>query len=121
MARRRNKATIAPTTTSPAKMGEEMAHVQSTSAESPNVQYRPRGGAKSGAPVGTISGPRSATMSPDSRVPWTERLGAKYTPQVPMEGPVGPEAAQTQRNVRLVNSAVGNRDFYLRRQYGQGM
>ena len=121
MTRRRNKATIAPTTTHPATMGEEMAHVQSTNAQSPNLKYAPRGGGKSDAPVGTVHGPRVATTSPDSRVPWTERMGAKYAPQVPMSGPVGPEAAQTQRNVRLVNSAVGNRDFYLRRQYGQGM
>jgi hypothetical protein len=121
MASRRNKATIAPTTTSPAKMGEEMAHAQSVSAQSPNLKYAPRKGGKSDAPVGTASGGRTPTISPDSRVPWTERLGAKFAPQVAMSGPVSPEAAQTQRNVRLVNSAVGNRDFYLRRQYGQGM
>jgi hypothetical protein len=49
-----------------------------------------------------------------------ERLGAKLAPQVPLYAPNAPEAAETQRNTVIVPSALGNRDFYLRRQYGQG-
>jgi hypothetical protein len=48
-----------------------------------------------------------------------ERLGFKGAPQASMGYPTAPEAAQTLRNVRIVPSAVGNRDFYLKRQYGQ--
>jgi hypothetical protein len=32
-----------------------------------------------------------------------------------------PSAQQTQRNVRLVRSAVGNYDFWSKRQFGQRM
>lgn len=102
---------LAPTTTSPAKMGEEMAVARSVAAESPNVKYAPRKNAKSDAPVGTTS----------HRTGHQERLGAKYAPQMPLYEPNAAAASETQRNVRLVPSAVGNRDFYLRRQYGQGM
>ena len=104
------KKGLAPTTTSPAKMGEEMAKAQSTSSQSPNVQYAPRGGAKSGAPVGTISGVRPGHQ---------ERLGAKFAPQMPLYEQNAPEASLVQRNVRVLPSAVGNRDFWLKRQYGQ--
>lgn len=111
MARRKStSAPLAPTVTSPAKMGEEMANVQAASAQSPNVKSRPRGGAKSGAPVGTISGPRSQHQ---------ERLGAKWAPQMPMYEQNAAAASETQQNVRLVSSAVGNRDFWTKRQYGQ--
>jgi hypothetical protein len=48
-----------------------------------------------------------------------ERLGAQGAPQVTMSYPQAPEASQTQRNVRILPSAIGNRDFYLKRQYGQ--
>lgn len=105
------RKSIAPTTTSPAKMGEEMAHPQANSAQSPNLKYRPRNNSKSDAPVGTKA----------NRVGHQERLGAKYAPQMPLYAQNAAEASATQRNVRVVPSAVGNRDFYLRRQYGQGM
>lgn len=103
---------LAPTVTSPAKMGESMAHPNSVSAESPNVQYRPRGHSKDAAAVGTISGPRSQHQ---------ERLGAKFAPQMTMYAQNAAAASETRRNVRLVPSAIGNRDFYLKRQYGQVM
>lgn len=48
-----------------------------------------------------------------------ERLGAQWAPQVTLYAPNAPEAAQTQRNTRIVQSAVGNRDFYMRRAFGQ--
>lgn len=48
-----------------------------------------------------------------------ERLGFKGAPQVTYCYPTAPEASQTFRNVRLMPSAVGNRDFYAKRQYGQ--
>lgn len=100
---------LAPTVTSPAKMGEEMAHAQAVSAQSPNVKYQPRGNSK--------GGPEQATAN--HRTGIQERLGAKYAPQMPLYAANAPEASLTQRNVRVVPSAVGNRDFYLKRQYGQ--
>lgn len=48
-----------------------------------------------------------------------ERLGASYAPRVNYVYPNQPEASQTLRNVRIVPSAVGNRDFWNKRQYGQ--
>lgn len=101
---------LAPTVTSPAKMGEEMAYPQPNSAQSPNAKIVPRTGAKSDAPVGVISGVRQGHQ---------ERLGAKYAPQMPMNVPVDPNAGLVGRNVRVVPSAVGNRDFWTKRQFGQ--
>jgi hypothetical protein len=101
---------LAPTVTSPAKMGEEMAYAQANNAQSPNVTLRPKGGSVSGAPVGTISGVKPGHQ---------ERLGAKYAPQMTLYVPNAAAASETQRNVRVVPSAVGNRDFFLKRQYGQ--
>lgn len=109
MARRKGKS-LAPTTTSPAKMGEEMAKAQSTSAQSPNVKYVQRGGSKGGSPEPATAGVRSGHQ---------ERLGAKFAPQMPLYAQNAPEASMTQRNVRVIPSAVGNRDFWLKRQYGQ--
>src|SRR3954470_13725707 len=48
-----------------------------------------------------------------------ERLGAKGAPQAVLYEANAAEASLTQRNVVLMPSALGNRDFYLRRQYGQ--
>ncbi len=100
---------LAPTVTSPAKMGEEMAHPTSVASQSPNVKYQPRGGA--------TGGPEQATAN--HRTGHQERLGAKYAPQMPMYAPNAPEASMTMRNVRPVPSAVGNRDFWSKRSYGQ--
>lgn len=103
---------LAPTVTSPAKMGEEMAHAQSTASQSPNVKLAPRGGGGKGGAA------EAATKS--NRTGHQERLGAKWAPQMVMGNPdVNPSAAATGQNVRVLPSAVGNRDFYLRRQYGQ--
>lgn len=100
---------LAPTVTSPAKMGEEMAHPTANASQSPNVKYQQRGHGKGG------SDPATATVRPGHQ----ERLGAKWAPQMVMSAPQAPEASQTGRNVRVVQSAIGNRDFYLKRQYGQ--
>lgn len=101
---------LAPTVTSPAKMGEEMARPRANAAQSPNTKSAPRH-----APT-MASEPATANVRPGHQ----ERLGAKWAPQMLMSSPdraVGSD--QTGRNVRRVNSAVGNRDFYLKRQYGQ--
>jgi hypothetical protein len=99
-------------------MGEEMAHAQSTAAQSPNVKYQAKKGAAGGVPVEMGAPGRAPTTTVNGgRV---ERLGAKWAPQMLMNSPeVLPSARTTQSNVRIVNSAVGNRDFYLKRQYGQ--
>lgn len=112
------KRGLAPTTTSPAKMGEEMAYARSTAAQSPNVKYHPRGGAgKGGAPEAATANNRADVLTQDTG---RERLGAKWAPQMAMNSPeVLPSAQQTQRNVRLVRSAMGNIDFWSKRQFGQ--
>lgn len=113
MARRSNKGKrLAPTVTSPAKMGEEMAHPRAVAAESPNVQYRPRGVAGKGGSI-----PDAGTAG--HRTGHQERLGAKYAPQMPLYVQNAAAASETQKNVRLVPSAIGNRDFWTKRQYGQ--
>lgn len=48
-----------------------------------------------------------------------ERLGASYAPKVNYVYPNQPEASQTLRNVRVMPSAIGNGDFWAKRQYGQ--
>jgi hypothetical protein len=102
---------LAPTTTNPAKMGEEMAYAQATNAQSPNLKSVAKGGSKSGAPVGTKSQPGRRNIQ--------ERLGAQFAPQMTLYVQNAAEASQTLRNTHPVPSAVGNRDFFLRRQYGQ--
>lgn len=109
---------LAPTVTSPAKMGEEMAHPRSNAAQSPHVQYRPRGGSKQSAEPQTKNN-RVGVLTQDTG---RERLGPKWAPQMQMGSPeVLPSAQATQSNVRLVRSAVGNYDFWSKRQFGQRM
>jgi hypothetical protein len=105
----KSKKGIAPTVTSPAKMGEEMAHVQANTDAAPSLKRVKRGGAAGGAEP-AYAGNRTGHQ---------ERLGAKFAPQMVMSSPNSPESANVGRNVRVLQSAVGNRDFYLRRQYGQ--
>lgn|SRR5438128_731049 len=83
---------------------------------------------QSGAPSAhTILAPRHNTQAgtdgptKSNRQGTLERNGFKGAPQVNHVYPQAPEASLEFRNVRLVPSAIGNRDFYLRRQYGQGM
>lgn len=61
--------------------------------------------------------PQPATKS--NRQGVQERMGNQGAPQTTMVYPNAPEAAQVQRNVKIVPSAMGNNDFYLKRQYGQ--
>lgn len=120
----RNKKPLAPTTTNPEKMGEAMAHPRTTAAQSPNVKYVKKQGSKGGGVPQEMGSPGRAPMqNPNNRVPQSaERLGAKWAPQMLMGSPeVLPSARANQSNTRIVNSAVGNRDFYLKRQYGQGL
>lgn len=100
------------TTTTFPKMGTEAAHAVAAADYSPNLKFRPRG---------TTAG---GSMPPDagtagSRTGQQERLGATFAPKVLMSSPQAPEAGQNLRNTRLVPSAVGNRDFWLKRAYGQ--
>lgn len=118
---RRSKP-LAPTVTSPAKMGEEMAYPVPNEPQSPRLQYQPRGGASGGSIPREKGAPgRSNVQTDDNRVYQTpERLGAKWAPQMLMDSPnLAVGANQTQRNVRVLQSAVGNRDFWFKRQYGQ--
>jgi hypothetical protein len=50
-----------------------------------------------------------------------ERNGASLRPTAILYAANAAEAGVVQRNVVTVPSAMGNRDFYLRRQYRQGM
>ncbi|WP_157407281.1 hypothetical protein [Actinomadura atramentaria] len=50
-----------------------------------------------------------------------ERHGASFAPQMTMHYSNAPEASANLRNTKLMPSAVGARDFYTRRAYGQGM
>jgi hypothetical protein len=50
-----------------------------------------------------------------------ERNGASLHPGAVLYQANAAEAGLMQRNVVTVPSAVGNRDFYLRRQYNQGL
>lgn len=108
---------LAPTVTSPAKMGEEMAHPRANAAQSGNVKYAPRGVSKGGAAEAATAGGRMGVVTQDTG---RERLGAKWAPQMQMGSPeVLPSAQSTQSNVRLVRSAMGNIDFWSKRQFGQ--
>jgi hypothetical protein len=49
-----------------------------------------------------------------------ERNGASLRPTAILYQANAAESGVVQRNVVTVPSAVGNRDFYLRRQYRQG-
>jgi hypothetical protein len=121
MARRKNNATLAPTVTSPAKMGEEMAHPVTGTPQSPNLKSVAKGGAKGGSIPREKGAPgRTNVLTDDNVVPKSpERLGAQWAPQMLMSSPQAPEAAQNTRNTRLLRPAAGSRDFWYKRQYGQ--
>ena len=109
---------LAPTVTSPAKMGEAMAYPRSTAAQSPNVKVVAKKGAKGGSDPATAGGRKGVLTQDTGR----DRLGAKWAPQMMMGSPeVLPSAQSNTRNVRLVRSAVGNIDFWSKRQFGQRM
>lgn len=98
------------TSTNFRKMGTDAAYATNQSgAPSANTILAPRHNTQSGSDGATASH-RQASL---------ERNGFKGAPQVNHVYPQAPEASNVQRNVRLMPSAIGNRDFYLRRQYGQ--
>lgn len=99
------------TTTTFPKMG-------TSNARANNVSGAPSKNTKRVKKKSTVSAkPEAATAA--HRQGALERLGFQGAPQVRMGYPTAPEAAQTLRNTRIVPSAIGNRDFYLKRQYGQ--
>lgn len=99
------------TTTKFPTMGTEAATVTNVSGTTVSGTLVPKSGnAKGGAGEPATANARSGSI---------ERNGFKGAPQVNHVYANAPEASQTFRNVRLVPSAVGNRDFYARRQYGQ--
>jgi len=80
---------------------------------------------QSGAPsANTIPVPRKNTQAGGvpgakaNRSQVHERNGFKGAPQATISYPNSPEAANTFRNVRLVPSALGNRDFWAKRAEG---
>ncbi len=99
------------TTTTFPKMG-------TSNARANNVSGAPSKNTKPVRKKSTVSAkPEAATAT--HRQGTLERLGAQGAPQTTMSYPTAPEASQTLRRVYTVPSAVGNRDFYLKRQYGQ--
>lgn len=99
------------TTTKFPTMGTEAAQANNVSgAPSSNTMPVAKKGSAGGATEGATASVRPHAL---------ERNGFKGAPQMKHSYPEDPSASQTFRNVRLVPSAIGNRDFYLRRQYGQ--
>jgi hypothetical protein len=102
------------TTTTFPKMGTEAAYANNVSG-APSRNTKPV--AKNGNAKGGAGEPATAANRQDV----LERNGFKGAPQMKHSYPTAPEAGLTQRNVRLVRSAIGNRDFYDRRaQYLEG-
>lgn len=94
-------------------MGTSAAHANNVSAApSANTKLVPKKMAAGGSPEPDTAVARTHTM---------ERNGFKGAPQMNHVYAQAPEAGLTYRNVRLVKSSIGNRDFYDRRAYGQGM
>ena len=100
------------TTTEFQKMGTDSAYAENLSgAPSANTHPVPRKNTQAGAVPGTKS----------NRIGTLERNGFQGAPQVSYEYPNSPEAGNTFRNVRLMPSAKGNRDFYARRAEGPSL
>lgn len=72
-------------------------------------------------PRGVSEGGMLAAATANHRPNIQERLGAKLAPQVTLYAPNAASAGDLQRNTVIVPSAMGNRDFFLRRRYGQGV
>lgn len=70
------------------------------------------------AKKGPTGGSEPATANHKSNI--SERGGASLHPTATLYKQNAAEAGATMRNTRMVPSAIGNRDFYARRQYGQG-
>lgn len=93
-------------------MGTSGSRVRATEKQSPNVKNVKKGGSGKG---GSIPDAGTAT----NRADVLERHGFKGAPQASHSYPQAPEATLTMRNVRIVPSSLGNRDFWEKRKYGQ--
>ena len=82
-----------------------------------NVMARQSPNTVSVARKGPTGGQEPATANHKSNV--LERGGASLHPTATLYKQNAAEASATMRNTRLVPSALGNRDFYAKRQYGQ--
>ena len=100
------------TTTSFEKVGENYAKNASNLSGAPSKNTIPV--KKKGSAGGALE---AATAAHKKNIP--ERLGAKLHPTAVLYKQNAAEANDTQKNVRTVPSAIGNRDFYNKRQYGQ--
>jgi hypothetical protein len=102
----------AKTTTTFPKVGNKIAvNVgKSQSARPQRGKLVKKGGSKGGMLEGATAAHKANVQ---------ERLGAKMAPQAILYQPNAAEAGLTQRNTVFMPSALGNRDFYLRRQYRQ--
>lgn len=98
------------TVTNFATMGTEAARAidMTTGPDQHTTVVAKEGFSKSDAPD-SVKGTRKGVL---------ERNGFKGAPQVNTVYPNAPESAQVFRNVRLMPSAKGNRDFYARRAEG---
>jgi hypothetical protein len=98
------------TTTHFETMGTSASQARAVSDPSPHLKFVPHKHNASESPQPATAGGRHGQL---------ERLGAQFAPQVGIVYQNSPEASKEGRNVRLMPSAIGNRDFYLKRQYGQ--
>lgn len=102
------------TTTTFPKMGTTAASTVVNQSAAPSPHTKPV--RKRNSKGGSVPDAGTATH----RTGGLERLGFKGAPQARIVYPNNPvEAGQLFRNVRLMQSSIGNRDFYLKRQYGQ--
>lgn len=103
-----------PTRTTFEKVGKNIAATVGSgqSAKPQRGKLVKKGNSKGGMLEGATAAHRANVQ---------ERMGPQFRPTATLYAQNAPSASETQRNTRIVQSAVGNRDFYLRRQYGQGM
>lgn len=93
------------------KVGDQVAANVGLSARGPQRgKLVKKGNSKGGMLEGATAAHRANVQ---------ERLGPQFQPKVTLYAQNAASATETQRNTRIVQSAVGNRDFYLKRQYGQ--
>jgi hypothetical protein len=86
--------------------GQIAAPVNASGAPSGNTSLRPKGGAAGGMLDGATANHRQGTYEPH---------GAAFKIKATLYAPNAAEASATQRNLRIVPSAIGNRDFYAAR------
>jgi len=82
------------------------SYINMSGERSPYTKAVPKGGAKGPADTGVQGGPRAQS------VVGTETNGPLSAPQTTLYGKNAAEATDKPRNVRLVRSAIGNRDFW---------